>query len=93
MEKFDELQLTKNFGKTEYIRIDNTEAGHGGGDARLRKQLFNPGADPYKQGAGSRDGAMSCLIGIAARNSIDKGEPVKIKSLTSIKPHPTRGVV
>ncbi|MEJ6980499.1 Gfo/Idh/MocA family oxidoreductase [Pedobacter sp. P351] len=93
MEKYDEIQLTKNFGKTEYIRIDNTEAGHGGGDARLRKQLFNPGADPYKQGAGSRDGAMSCLIGIAARNSIDKGEPIKIKKLTSLDPHPTRGQV
>lgn len=93
MQKFDEIQVTKNFGKTEYIRIDNTEAGHGGGDMRLRRQIFNPGADPYKQGAGSRDGAMSCLIGVAARNSIDSGKPVKIESLTSIEPHPTRGVV
>ncbi|MBC8054418.1 MAG: Gfo/Idh/MocA family oxidoreductase [Sphingobacteriaceae bacterium] len=93
MEKYDEIQVTKNFGKTEYIRIDNTEEGHGGGDKRLRKQLFNPGEDPYKQGAGSRDGAMSILVGIAARQSIDKGEPVKIKSLTSLKPHPSRGVV
>ncbi|MFC5285233.1 Gfo/Idh/MocA family protein [Pedobacter alpinus] len=93
MEKFDEIQLTKNFGKTEYIRIDNTEAGHGGGDLRLRKQLFNPGEDPYKQGAGSRDGVMSCLIGIAARISIDIGMPVKIKDLTSITPHPTRGSI
>jgi predicted dehydrogenase len=93
MQKYDEIQVTKNFGKTEYIRIDNTEAGHGGGDMRLRRQIFNPGADPYKQGAGSRDGAMSCLIGVAARNSIDSGKPVKIESLTSIAPHPTRGVV
>lgn len=93
MEKYDELQLTKNFGKTEYIRIDNTEEGHGGGDTRLRKQLFNPGTDPFKQGAGSRDGAMSCLIGIAARKSIDTEKAVKIKDLTSLKPHPTRGTV
>jgi predicted dehydrogenase len=92
-EKFDEIQLTKNFGKTAYFKIDNTEPGHGGGDFRLRKQLFNPGADPYKQGAGSRDGAMSCLIGIAARKSIDSGNPIKIKDLTTIIPHPKRGNV
>lgn len=92
-EKFDEVQVTKNFGKTAYFKIDNTEPGHGGGDFRLRKQLFNPGADPYKQGAGSRDGAMSCLIGIAARKSIDSGNPIKIKDLTTIIPHPKRGNV
>jgi len=86
MEKYDEIQITKNFGKTEYIRVDNTEAGHGGGDTRLRKQLFNPGEDKWKQAAGSRDGAMSILVGIAARNSIDKGKPVKIEDLTSLKP-------
>jgi len=83
----DELQLTRNFGKTEYIRISNTEGGHGGGDIRLRKQLFNPGTDRYKQAAGARDGAMSVLIGIAARKSIDSGMPVKIESLTTLKPN------
>ncbi|WP_207421058.1 Gfo/Idh/MocA family protein [Desertivirga brevis] len=86
MEKYDELQLTKNFGKTEYIRIDNTEVGHGGGDIRLRKQIFTPGEDKYKQAAGTRDGAMSILVGIAARKSIDSGKPVKIEGLTSLKP-------
>lgn len=35
---------------------------------------------------------MSCLIGIAARKSIDGQRPVKIEELTDIKPHPTRGV-
>jgi hypothetical protein len=42
--------------------------------------------DPFRQGAGVRDGAMSCLIGIAARNSIDSGKPVRIDSLTPLKP-------
>lgn len=93
MEKYDEIQVTKNFGKAEYFRIGNTEEGHGGGDSRLRKQLFNPGPDPYRQGAGSRDGAMSVLIGIAARQSIDTGLPVKIAGLTSLTPHPSRGTV
>ena len=84
---FDEIQLTQNFGERTIIKIPNREEGHGGGDVRLRKQIFNPdGNDPYRQAAGSRDGAMSILVGIAARNSIDSGKPVKIADLTSLKP-------
>jgi len=89
-EPFDEIHVTQNFGKREIIRIPNNEAGHGGGDVRLRKQVFVPGEDPYRQAAGSRDGAMSILVGIAARNSIDTGKPVKIADLTSLKPQPAR---
>lgn len=89
-EKFDEIHLTTNFGKREIIKIDNSEGGHGGGDIRLRKQVFQGGKDPYRQAAGSRDGAMSCLVGIAARNSIDTGKPVKIGDLTTLKPQAKR---
>lgn len=90
-ETFDEIQLTTNFGKREIIRIPNNEAGHGGGDSRLRKDIFNPdGNDTYRQAATSRDGALAILIGIAARNSIDSGKPVKIADLTSMKPQATR---
>ncbi|HEY0680247.1 MAG TPA: Gfo/Idh/MocA family oxidoreductase [Chitinophagaceae bacterium] len=88
---FDELHLTSNFGQREIIRIPNNEEGHGGGDVRLRKQIFDHnGQDPYRQAAGSRDGAMSILTGIAARNSIDSGKPVRIADLTSLKPQPER---
>ena len=87
---FDELHLTTSFGKREIIRIDNSEGGHGGGDIRLRKQVFRGGDDPYRQAAGSRDGAMSCLVGIAARNSIDTGKPVKIADLTTLRPQVKR---
>ena len=88
---YDEITVYKNFGKTEVIRISNTEGGHGGGDERLRKQIFNPLAeDPYHQAAGSRDGAMSILIGIAARKSIESGAPVTIESLTSLQPKAIR---
>ena len=84
---YDEIEVTTNFGKREIIKLPNNESGHGGGDARLRKQIFNDdGNDPFKQAAGSRDGALSILIGIAARNSIDTGVPVKIGSLTEIQP-------
>ena len=33
-----------------------------------------------------RDGAMSVLIGIAARKSIDEGRPIRIADLTSLVP-------
>ncbi|TGE27196.1 Gfo/Idh/MocA family protein [Hymenobacter metallicola] len=91
MEKFDEIQVTTNFGKRELIQIPNTEEGHGGGDVRLRKQIFNPdGKDPFRQAARSRDGALAVLVGIAARKSIDTGKPVKIADLTSLKPQAQR---
>ena len=91
-EKFDEIQLTTNFGKRELIRISNQEEGHGGGDVRLRKDIFNPsGEDKYRQAAGSRDGAMAILVGIAARNSIDTGKPIRIEDLTSLKPMAVKG--
>ncbi|MDF2187743.1 Gfo/Idh/MocA family oxidoreductase [Paraflavitalea sp. CAU 1676] len=90
VEPYDEIEVTANFGKREVIRIPNNEAGHGGGDTRLRKQVFTPGDDPYHQAAGSRDGAMSILIGIAARNSIDTGKPVNIGNLTTLQPKAVR---
>lgn len=84
---YDELVLYKNFGKREYIQIPFGTSGHGGGDALLKDQIFLPNTqDPYKQCANIRDGALACLVGIAARNSIASGEPVKIADLTTILP-------
>ena len=86
-EAYDEIQLTTNFGKRELFRIPHSDGGHGGGDDRLHNQIFLPGQeDPYRQAAGLRDGVMAVLIGVAARNSIDTGKPVRIESLTSLKP-------
>lgn len=91
---FNEIMVSDNFGKTELIKVPLVTAGHGGGDTRLLDRLFrNPGApDPYKHAAGSRDGVMSTLLGIAARKSILENRVVRIEELTDIKPHPSRGV-
>lgn len=93
--RFDEIFWQENF-KREYemIKVEASRGGHGGGDSRLQDKIFrDPNlADPYKHAAGSRDGVMSAIIGIAARKSIEENRPVKIEELTSIKPHPTRGV-
>ncbi|MBW3470132.1 Gfo/Idh/MocA family protein [Arthrospiribacter ruber] len=82
----DEIRVTKNFGKSEIITIPHGGGGHGGGDSRLKDKLFKDPKmeDPYRQSAGTRDGAMSILVGVAARNSIESGKPVKIKDLTDI---------
>lgn len=62
--------------------------GHGGGDQRLRDRIFRETdpPDPLGHMADSRDGAMSILIGIGARNSIETGDRVHIATLTDLKP-------
>lgn len=45
----------------------------------------------FKQSAGSRDGAMSALIGIAARESIENGKIIRIEDLTDLKPVAQKG--
>jgi predicted dehydrogenase len=93
--RYDEIFVQKNFERDyEMIKVEASRGGHGGGDSRLQDKIFrDPNmADPYKHAAGSRDGVMSAIIGIAARKSIEENRIVKIEELTSIKPHPTRGV-
>jgi predicted dehydrogenase len=84
---YDEIVLFKNFSKRQYIQVPFGASGHGGGDKLLKDQIFLPNiADPMKQCASSRDGALACLVGIAARHSITSGQPVNIGDLTSIRP-------
>jgi hypothetical protein len=58
----------------------------------LHEKIFRtPGEkDPYERAAGVRDGAMSALIGIAARKSIESGHPVRISELTDLEPRARR---
>lgn len=83
---YDEIMITRNFGKRDYIRIAKGE-GHGGGDKLMHDHIFtNKQEDPFKQAAGVRDGAFSILTGIAARKSCDSGKPIKIADLTDLVP-------
>ncbi len=72
----------------ETLDVMTEKAGHGGGDKRLQDKIFiTPDIeDEFGRAAGVRDGAMSCLIGIAARRSIESGKPIKIANLTDLKP-------
>jgi len=58
---------------------------HGGADERLFERLYIGGQpDPLGLMAGSRDGAMSALIGVAANLSIASGQPVNVKDLLDV---------
>jgi hypothetical protein len=84
--EYDEIVVTKNFSTREFIRVPHS-SGHGGGDRLMKDSIFGVNtSDPLHQSASVRDGALSILVGIAARTSCETGAPVKIADLTSIKP-------
>jgi predicted dehydrogenase len=89
---YEPIVVHKLWNDFETTRVPMSRAGHGGGDKRLHDKIFkNPDMpDPYGRSAGLRDGAMSVLIGIAARKSIESGEPVNIAELTDLEPRVTR---
>lgn len=83
---YDEIMVTRNFGKRNYIRIPQAP-GHGGGDKIMQDKIWKKiKDDPFKQSANVRDGAFAILTGVAARKSCDSGKPVKIASLTDLVP-------
>ncbi len=62
--------------------MTNIREGHGGGDERLRKMLFEGvQEDPLKQMADTRAGAMSLVIGAGANIASASGQPVHVKDL------------
>jgi predicted dehydrogenase len=80
-----EFRVTKLFGATRTMTLQRGEAGgHGGADPKLQDRMFRNTPDPMKQGAGTRDGALSILIGIAARRSIEQQRPVMIEELVKL---------
>jgi predicted dehydrogenase len=81
-----ETYLVKNFtGKREKIEMPHIQGGHAGGDDRLRDVIFrNADMPDYLRLPDSRAGAMSCLTGIAARTSVERGRPVKIADLVRL---------
>ncbi|MBV6647283.1 MAG: Gfo/Idh/MocA family oxidoreductase [Cyclobacteriaceae bacterium] len=89
---FEEIVVMDNFGEYEQVKVMREKGGHGGGDKRLHHKIFvDPNEpDPYGHAAGSRDGAMSILIGVAARKSIEENRPVKIEELVDLKPRAVR---
>ena len=71
------------FDALQVINVLNKGGGHGGGDPLITHDLFvgRDTSDRTKRAAGSRDGAMSVLLGVAARESLKSGKPIKIADL------------
>lgn len=86
--KYREIMVMNNFDKEhEIIKVPQYAGGHGGGDQRMHHRIFKDRSDnPYNVLAGTREGAMSLLIGVAARKSIEQQRPVKITELTDLVP-------
>jgi len=92
VEEYKPIIEHKLWGNYKTVQVPYTRGGHGGGDERLHNKIFiNPDKkDPFERAAGVRDGAMSILIGVAARKSIESGQPIKIAELTDLEPRPNR---
>ncbi|MBD5782499.1 Gfo/Idh/MocA family oxidoreductase [Pelagicoccus sp. NFK12] len=88
LDKYYEIITSMNWGKSEVRKLPHVRSGHWGGDPIMKDQIFR-GKKPerdYGQAASLRQGAMSVLIGIAARKSIDEKRIVRIDELTDLKP-------
>jgi len=85
---FREIMVMDNFKKNyEIFTTPKIKGGHGGGDIRMQRRIFvDKNDNPHHVMAGTREGAMSILIGIAARKSIELERPVKITELTDLIP-------
>jgi predicted dehydrogenase len=77
------IQIFNRRGEIVTYDVLKAHGDHAGGDDRLLERLFSgrPIPDPLGHMAGSRAGAMSILIGIAANRSIATGAPVAIDDL------------
>jgi predicted dehydrogenase len=78
-----QIALHRDASGPRIVEVPMSRGGHGGGDARLLEFLFapTPPPDPLGHTAGSRAGAMSLLVGVAANRSIATGQRVSIDDL------------
>ena len=80
-----DFRITQSFKNSRTFALTSGEGSHWGADQVMQDQIFrDPKPDPLGRRAGSREGALSALIGIAARHSIEQGRPVKIDELVKI---------
>jgi predicted dehydrogenase len=86
--KYREIMIMDNFKKEhEILKVPQYSGGHGGGDQRMHNRIFRNSKDnPFNVLAGTRDGAMSLLVGVAARKSIEQNRTIRIAELTDLVP-------
>ena len=88
----ESIIVHKLWKEYETIEVPMEKKGHGGGDKRLQDKIFKTSdmEDSFGRTAGIRDGAMSILIGIGARRSIEQKKLIKISELTNLQPQVKR---
>lgn len=76
----NQIMVFPQFSAPYEVTPPKPVGGHGGGDAPLLDDIFNPRKkkDPLGRAAGHGDGAWSILTGIAANESFATGLPVHI---------------
>jgi predicted dehydrogenase len=85
VENLAEFRITGNFKSSRTFALPAGGGGHWGADQVMQDQVFRQVApDPLGRPAGSREGALSALVGIAARHSIEQGRRIKIDELVKI---------
>jgi len=83
--KIPEIVFQAHWKKPQVIEYaQGDKGGHGGGDIRLLRHIFQGVKDDsLGHAAGYIDGATSILTGIAANKSMATGLPVEIKDLVT----------
>jgi predicted dehydrogenase len=80
-----EIRITPLFKESRTQTVGEGGGGHWGSDAKMQDMIFRgPVPDPLHQGATPRQAALACLVGIAARRSIEQQRPVFIEELVKI---------
>jgi len=85
VESLADFRITRNFGSTKTMAIPLADSGHWGADQKMQDMILRgPLPDPLAQTAGTRAGALSILIGVAARHSIEWQRPIFIDELVRL---------
>lgn len=78
----ERLIVQRHFEPAREVEIPSGEGGHGGGDARLLRDVFvGVGDDPLSQAATWRDGVRAVVVGLAGNRSLDTGQAVRIADI------------
>ena len=66
--------------------MQSGDSGHWGADDKMQDMIFRgPVPDPLGQTAGSRAGALSIMIGVTARRSVEQQRPIAVEELVKIR--------
>ncbi len=80
------IKLYKPDGTLDNIVVVAEAGGHGGGDAKLHRAIFEGGvADPLGQQANSSAGAESLMIGVTANRSIAEGKLLAVPTVSELR--------